>query len=159
MHGISKDFIEFNRSINDISRRILTRVRPELLPQVEQLTFLFLHFDFHSSYKLPENESHNLIIDTLYKSWQLYNNKKYEKLFSFIDLIFRLKCNNSIRYSCSWIQYRWSNADRRRSSLSRRIFSSNQTCSHHRYLSFLFSKFRQYSLLVSSSRWWSAELN
>ncbi|CAF4333686.1 unnamed protein product, partial [Rotaria sordida] len=43
--------------------RFLKRIHPELLSQ------------------LPKNESYDLIIDTLFKSWKIYNNSKAIILF------------------------------------------------------------------------------
>jgi len=34
---------------------------------------------YYFQLKLPENESHDLIIDTLYESWKIYNNPRFKK--------------------------------------------------------------------------------
>ncbi len=75
-NGISRGYcIALKEELIFISRRFLTRIQPELILQVEcQRFFVLKKFIFCS--KLPENESHDLIIDTLYKSWEIYENEK-----------------------------------------------------------------------------------
>ncbi len=39
---------------------------------------------------MPENESHDLVIDTLYQSWKIYNNSRFKKKSFFFCSLFIL---------------------------------------------------------------------